>query len=197
MSKVALTLQAETLPDGSGWRMLCPAVGMYTQAPCEGDTFIAGDDCGTLVVLNRMRRLVLPEGVAGFVANAPPKRKYEPVGFGTKLFELHPIDETNELGASIETTTPNQAVNGLVITAPQDGRFYRRSAPGEPVFAEPGEDLQVGRTVGLLEVMKTFNPVKYQPGATLPNHARLVRFLVDDASDVEEGQALIEVESTE
>lgn len=196
MADASLTLHAEALPDGSGWRVLCPAVGMYAQAPREGSAFRSGDDCGALVVLDRVHRLVLPEGVAGYVASAPPERKHEPVGFGSELFELRRAAEADGFAAAEAAEAQNQE-HGLVLTASQAGRFYRRSSPDAPVFAETGDEIQAGRTVGLLEVMKTFNPVKYQPGGALPERARIVRFLVDDSSDVEEGQALIEVESTD
>ena len=195
MSEATLTLQTEALPDGSGWRVLCTAVGMYAQAPREGSAFRAGDDCGALAVLDRVHRLVLPDGVAGYVASAPPDRKHEPVGFGTELFELRRAADAEGFGVEEDSGAQDQA-HGLVVTAPQAGRFYRRSAPEAPLFAEAGDAVQAGRTLGLLEVMKTFNPVKYQPGGALPERARIVRFLVDDSSDVEEGQALIQVEST-
>lgn len=194
MSAAPLTLQTEALPDGSGWRVLCPAVGMYARAPREGSAFRAGDVCGSLVVLDRVYRMVLPEGVSGYVASAPPDRKYEPVSFGTELFELRRAADSEGFGTGEDSAAQDHA-HGLVVKAPQAGRFYRRSAPEAPVFAEAGDEVKEGRTFGLLEVMKTFNPVKYQPGGALPKRARIVRFLVGDSSDVEEGQALIEVES--
>lgn len=192
----SLTLRVDALDDGSGWQVLCPAVGMYAQAPREGSAFRAGDACGCLVVLDRVHELVLPAGVAGFVATAPPERKHVPVGFGSVLFELRRAADADGFGGDAAEADAT-AASGLVVVAPQAGRFYRRSAPDAPLFADAGDEVQAGRTVGLLEVMKTFNPVKYQPGGALPERARILRFLADDASDVEEGQALLEVEATD
>ena len=194
MSEARFVLKAEALEDGSGWRLLSPAVGFYAEAPREGSTFRAGEDCGCLIVLDRVHRLVMPDGVAGFVASAPPERRHEPVGFGSTLFELRRAADAEGFGAAA-TAAAETAAQGLVVTAPQAGRFYRRSAPEAPVFAEAGDAVQARKTVGLLEVMKTFNPVKYQPGGALPEQAKIVRFLVEDSSDVEEGQALLEVEA--
>jgi acetyl-CoA carboxylase biotin carboxyl carrier protein len=192
MNEDILTLRTEALGDGSGWRVLCPAVGLYAQAPREGSAFRAGEDCGCLVVLDRVHRLQLPTGVAGFVASSPPERKHQPVGYGDLLFELRRASDAEGFGANAAEEAQDPSL-GLVVRAPQAGRFYRRSAADSPVFAETGETIQVGRTLGLLEVMKTFNPVKYTATGALPESAQIVRFLVDDASDVEEGQALLEV----
>jgi biotin carboxyl carrier protein len=192
MSDDTLTLRTEALEDGSGWRVLSPAVGLYAQAPREGSAFRAGEDCGCLIVLDRVHRLQLPSGIAGFIASAPPERKHQPVGYGDLLFELRRASDAEGFGASADEEAHDPSL-GLVVRAPQAGRFYRRSSPDSPVFAEAGETIQVGRTLGLLEVMKTFNPVKYSAAGRLPESAQIVRYLVDDASDVEEGQALLEV----
>ncbi len=84
---------------------------------------------------------------------------------------------------------------GLVVRAEQAGRFWRRPDPDAAAFTEEGAELKAGKTLGLLEVMKTFNPVKYQPGGGLPEVATAQRFLVEDGDDVEEGQALLELEA--
>jgi len=192
VSETTLTLQAVALEDGSGWQVLCPAVGLYTHAPREGSAWRAGEVCARLTVLEQVRELALPEGIAGFVASSPPARRKLPVAYGDVLFELHRATDSVGFTAS-EAADGAEAEAGLVLRAPQAGRFYRRSSPDSPVFAEDGEDIQVGKTLGLLEVMKTFNPVKYQALGGLPAQAQIVRFLVEDSADVEEGQALIEV----
>jgi len=192
MNEDILTLRTEALEDGSGWRVLSPSVGLYAQAPREGSAFRAGEDCGCLIVLDRVHRLQLPVGVAGFIASPPPERKHQPVGYSDLLFELRRASDAKGFGASAAEDEQDASL-GLVVRAPQAGRFYRRSSPESPVFAEAGDTVQIGRTLGLLEVMKTFNPVKYHASGPLPESAQIVRYLVDDASDVEEGQALLEV----
>ncbi|KAA3604304.1 MAG: biotin carboxyl carrier domain-containing protein [Planctomycetota bacterium] len=88
-------------------------------------------------------------------------------------------------------------VEGLCQCAAQAGRFYRRPEPQAPTYVQEGDEVQAGRTIGLIEVMKTFTPIRYEPGNHLPNPARIVRFFVDDGGDVEEGQALVEVQPLE
>ena len=43
--------------------------------------------------------------------------------------------------------------------APIPGTFYRRPAPDQPPFKGEGDDVAVGDTIGLIEVMKTFSAV--------------------------------------
>jgi biotin carboxyl carrier protein len=82
----------------------------------------------------------------------------------------------------------------LLFLSPQAGRFYLRPTPSDPPFAQAGVVLEPGKPIGLIEVMKTFTHLQWQPRPPLPERARLIRFLVSDASDVAEGQALCEVE---
>jgi len=154
----------------------------------------AGDCCANLVVLAQVMELKIPHGVIGYVATEPPERKHKPVEFGQVLFELIPAAD-----GDLELTQPGAGLasaSGLpVLLSPQAGRFYRNPDPDSPAFVEDGSEIGAGKTVGLLEVMKTFNPVKYSADNGLPSKARVVRFLVEDSSDVDEGQPLMEVEA--
>jgi len=193
MSQLTLMLKAEPTIDG-GWQLLSPGVGLYALAPREGSMFRSGDSCATLVVLDQVFELQIPAGVIGYVATKPPGLKHEPVEYGQVLFELRAA--AGDDFALAELGQQAASASGLpVLLSPQAGRFYRNPDPDSPAFVEEGCEIGVGRTVGLLEVMKTFNPVKYQSENGLPGKARVVRFLVEDSSDVDEGQALMEVEA--
>ena len=43
--------------------------------------------------------------------------------------------------------------------APIPGTFFRKPAPDRPPFKGEGDNVAIGDTVGLIEVMKTFMPV--------------------------------------
>ena len=74
------------------------------------------------------------------------------------------------------------------VLAPLPGTFFRRPAPDQPPFKAEGDPIAAGDTVGLIEVMKTFNAVSAEaPG-------RLVRFLVEDDDAVMAGQPLYELD---
>jgi biotin carboxyl carrier protein len=55
-------------------------------------------------------------------------------------------------------------------------------------------ELAVGDPIGLIEVMKTFGRVLYQPDDTLLTRARVVRVLAADGAEVNPGDALLEIE---
>lgn len=52
-------------------------------------------------------------------------------------------------------------VDGLVpVRVGTDGTFWRRPSPRDPWFVEVGARVEPGSTIGLIEVMKTFAPVR-------------------------------------
>ncbi len=54
--------------------------------------------------------------------------------------------------------------------------------------------IQAGSTLGLVEVMKTFTHLAYAPGSELPPRGRIVRVLVADGTEVNEGTPLLDLE---
>ena len=68
------------------------------------------------------------------------------------------------------------------------GIFYRASSPDAPPYAEPGDEVHVGDTVGLIEAMKLYNEV------TTHVHGRIVRFLVENEQHIEADQPLALIE---
>lgn len=46
------------------------------------------------------------------------------------------------------------------VLTPIPGVFYRRPAPDQPEYAQPGDTVTAGQTVGLVEVMKQFAEIK-------------------------------------
>jgi biotin carboxyl carrier protein len=58
---------------------------------------------------------------------------------------------------------------------------------------EAGQTIAAGTPIGLIEVMKTFTHVTYQPRENLPPQARVVRMIAGDGADVREGEALLEI----
>jgi acetyl-CoA carboxylase biotin carboxyl carrier protein len=74
------------------------------------------------------------------------------------------------------------------VEAPIPGTFYRRPAPDQPVFKSEGDSVAIGDTVGLIEVMKTFNTV------IADEAGRLVAFHVENEDAVMAGQPLYDIE---
>ena len=74
---------------------------------------------------------------------------------------------------------------GVVVNAPTVGHFYQRPDPGSPPFIVAGSVVEVGTTLGLIEVMKMFNAVP------APIAGRVHALLIEDGAFVEHGQPLL------
>jgi len=72
----------------------------------------------------------------------------------------------------------------LTIVAPLVGRFYLQPEPGAPPFVTVGSEVSDDTTVGLIEVMKTFNAV--HAGVT----GIITEICAQDTALVEYGQIL-------
>ena len=70
------------------------------------------------------------------------------------------------------------------IKSPLPGSFFRRPAPDEPPFKEVGDFVATGETIGLIEVMKTFQEVKADADG------RIASFDAQDSEPVAAGQVL-------
>lgn len=186
---MSLELLLQSGPDGV--RLLAPDAGLFTCALPRGTALASGARAGVLQRLGRSEDLLVPAGVIGVVVNDRPDRVHDPVGHGQVLYELAPLD--GEAATALKEQD-DDAQGGLVLRASSSGRFYHRPAPDEPVFVNPGDLLEEGTVVGLIEVMKTFAHVVYSPQGGLPARARLMRFLVSDGADVAAGDGLLELE---
>lgn len=74
------------------------------------------------------------------------------------------------------------------IQAHIPGVFYRRPAPTEDPFVEPGATVSADDTIGLIEVMKQFSEVKAGGAGVLKD------FLVENESVVGPGDAIAVLE---
>ncbi len=76
----------------------------------------------------------------------------------------------------------------LTLTAPIPGVFFRRPSPDAECFAEENDVIEIGKTLGVVEVMKAFQAIiAEQPG-------RFVRYLVEDDEMVMPGDPICEIE---
>jgi acetyl-CoA carboxylase biotin carboxyl carrier protein len=78
--------------------------------------------------------------------------------------------------------------DGLAITSPMLGTFYRAEAPGAAPFVDVGANVDADTTVCLIEVMKMMNSVPAGVAGTI------VEVCAENAEVVEYGQPLFRVE---
>ncbi len=78
--------------------------------------------------------------------------------------------------------------NFLEVKSPIVGTFYRSSSPDKDAFVVPGDVIQKGSVVCIVEAMKLFNEIESEISG------KIVKVLVDDASPVEYDQPLFLVD---
>jgi biotin carboxyl carrier protein len=74
------------------------------------------------------------------------------------------------------------------VLTPVPGTFYRRPDPETGPFKSEGDDVAVGDTIGLVEIMKNFHEIKAETAG------RITEFLVDNEDAVSAGQVVAVVD---
>ena len=185
-------LAAERLEDGR-IELRSPDVGMFAGARGKDTVLTPGSTCGVLRTLGRDVQLLVPAGVGGTVVGSPPRELSSPVAFGEVLYVLDP-EGTPQRAA--HTGLESDALEGdeLAVTASQAGRVWHSPSPDARPFCGPGDVLEDGVPICLIEVMKTFATLPYRATGGLPGRARVVRWLVEDGADVAPGATLMAIE---
>ena len=70
------------------------------------------------------------------------------------------------------------------IQSPLPGAFYHRPSPEADPYKTPGDDVAVGDTIGLVEVMKTFIEIKAEITGIFDS------YVADDGAPVTAGETL-------
>jgi acetyl-CoA carboxylase biotin carboxyl carrier protein len=180
---------------GTRIEVRAPAVGLWREAPAPGTLVRPGDAIGRLEVLGVLHRLVAPAAGHGIVVPAPgpaqdEARSRRAVDHGQLLLVLDPEAAAGVAAEDAAAAEGPAATEGPVFRAPTSGRFYSRPGPDRPPFVQPGEEIAVGQTVCLLEVMKTFHRVTYG-GKGLPERARVQAVLPAEESDLNAGDVIL------
>jgi acetyl-CoA carboxylase biotin carboxyl carrier protein len=86
------------------------------------------------------------------------------------------------------TTAASDAPPANAVVSPMVGTVYLAAEPGAAPFAKPGDRVNEGQTLLIIEAMKVMNPIKS------PRAGTIGQVLVKNAEPVEYGQPLIVVE---
>lgn len=178
--------------------------GVVRGLPALGTVVGPGETLGELEVLGTVLRIVVPSGAHGVVVgvgmgpggeavSAGGMRAKWPVAHGTELARLDP--ELGGARAGVAVLTDAEAAStGLVFSTPLGGRYYARPSPGAEPFVRVGDEIRIGATVALVEVMKTFHRLRYG-GEGLPETARVTRIVPKEGDDLARGAPLLELEA--
>jgi acetyl-CoA carboxylase biotin carboxyl carrier protein len=84
-----------------------------------------------------------------------------------------------------QAASPAANPNLTKVLAPLTGVFYRSPSPDAAAFVEPGDRIDAGDVVCVLEAMKLFNEIQSDYGGTI------VRILPENGELVSQGDELI------
>jgi acetyl-CoA carboxylase biotin carboxyl carrier protein len=102
-----------------------------------------------------------------------------------------PVTHTPAPAASPETqaaTVPAEAEEELhLVKSPIVGTFYEAPAPGAPPFIKPGDNVQAGQVLCIIEAMKLMNEIESDMTG------EIVKVLAANGKPVEYGQPLFSI----
>ncbi|WDF33976.1 acetyl-CoA carboxylase [Arthrobacter agilis] len=73
------------------------------------------------------------------------------------------------------------------IVSPLPGIFYRKPGPDKDPYAQEGDQIEAGQTVGVVEIMKQFSEIRSEVSGVLES------FAVEDAGTVNPGEVIATV----
>ena len=109
---------------------------------------------------------------------APPA----PTTHAPAVSSKDPVEQESTSGPGSSATGAKD--NLVEIRSPIVGTFYRSASPDKPVYVKPGDTIEVGTVVCIVEAMKLFNEIESEVAG------KVVKILVEDASPVEYDQLL-------
>ena len=97
---------------------------------------------------------------------------------------------TSHQQAMLGVLNPLPKITGNTILAPSGGMFYPKQSPDSPVFVKPGDHVEKGDPLYIIEVMKMFNTQTAQYSGTV------VECYLEDEEGVmiKKGQALFKID---
>lgn len=193
-------LQALTEIKKAQQLILSPTAGYYSDRPRGGAILTGGSFAGKLKVLNTYYDLYLPQEIYGQVTAEEGKDLVVPVAYGQELFRLN-LDQdlfhreimVTEIESKLKDADTDTIGEGFVVRAFTTGIFYAGPSPDSPPFVTVGEEIEKGKALGLIEIMKTFNHIIFH-GTDKADTGKIKKIYVNDNQEVKLGQPLFLIE---
>lgn len=99
-----------------------------------------------------------------------------------------PAAQAKAASPAAPSDDPPDANHPGAVKSPMVGTVYVAAEPGAAPFVKPGDMVNQGQTVLIVEAMKTMNPI------TAPKGGRVARILIENQQPVEYGQVLLVIE---
>lgn len=106
----------------------------------------------------------------------------------TTAAPVAPVSATHAPAAPEAPATPVEAEEELhLVKSPIVGTFYEAPAPGAPPFIKPGDNVQAGQVLCIIEAMKLMNEIESDMTG------EIVKILAANGKPVEYGQPLFSI----
>ncbi len=98
-----------------------------------------------------------------------------------------PAGPSNGPAAAAPATDAAVAADIVFVTSPFVGTFYRAASPEAAPFVQPGQSIEKGQTLCIVEAMKLMNEIESDTAGTL------LEVVAENGSSVEFGQRLFKI----
>ncbi|MFK7928521.1 MAG: acetyl-CoA carboxylase biotin carboxyl carrier protein subunit [Myxococcota bacterium] len=162
-----------------------PSVGTWRPAIGLGAPLTPGMVLGTLDRAGDVLVVTAPASAHGVALHVAPDGSW--VAFADVLVRPGEggLGDAADLAAAPSSRGHGDVpADVTVLRADTDGTVYLRPEPGAPSFTTEGAAVEALSTIALVEVMKTFTPVR------APQTGEIVRVCVEEGASVEAGDAL-------
>lgn len=107
------------------------------------------------------------------------RRPLQVLAAAAQPMQALPLAASAAAPGAAPTPPPAPAEMTLAVMAPLTGVFYSAASPSDPPFVQPGDTVQPGQVVCMVEAMKVFNEIKTEIGGTVvaipPKNGQLVK----------------------
>ena len=100
------------------------------------------------------------------------------------------VDKSKDAASASAAEETNESAEGnyVEVRSPIVGTFYRSASPDKPQYVKPGDTIEVGSVVCIVEAMKLFNEIESEVSG------KIVKVMLEDASPVQYDQVLFLVD---
>lgn len=178
------TLVCNIIVDNARIIVVSPLIGRLKLSVSTGQLLGPSQVIGTAMRLNRHFVIKLPAEMAvATIAAITSADRVIAVEFGEHVMELQVVGKE----ADTRALDKQKNVTSTSVDAPMDGMFYLAASPKDPPYVKIGDVITPGQTIGLIEVMKCFYPLKYQGR----ERVMILDIVVTSASPVSSGMKLL------
>jgi acetyl-CoA carboxylase biotin carboxyl carrier protein len=101
------------------------------------------------------------------------------------LTPASPGEVPGALASAAKASAPEEGLH--IVKSPIVGTFYESPSPGSPPFVKPGDSVEAGQVLCIIEAMKLMNEIEADVGG------EIVKRLVNNGQPVEYGQPLFSI----